>query len=167
MICSFKDSIFYGPPVLGMRVLVWSRNAKTSSLPAGISAADSLEELIRESDFLSLHCPLNDATRGLIDAEKLALMKSTAYLVNISRGGLVVEEDLVAALESGGIAGAGLDVQAAESPWRTDSKLFRMENVILTPHIGWKRVETRQRLLDMTAESVQAFLGGAPINVVE
>lgn len=150
---------------LGLTVILWSRSAKSD--PArGIEAVGSLDELLARSDFVSLHCPLNTHTRGMINAEKLRLMKPSAYLVNISRGGLIVERDLIAALEAKTIAGAALDVQEVESPWATSSPLYKMDNVILTPHIGWKRTETRQRLLEMVADSVSCFLKGEPKYVV-
>jgi glycerate dehydrogenase len=101
----------------------------------------------------------------LIDAVALGKMKKTAYLINTARGGVVCEEDLVDALKKGTIAGAGLDVQETEPP-PEDSPLYTLPNVILTPHIGWKRVETRQRLMDMVAENIAAFLDGKPVNVV-
>jgi glycerate dehydrogenase len=142
---------------MGMKVFISSRTPGPNVLP--------LDELLRTSDFVSLHCPLNAETRHLISKEKLELMKSTAFLINTGRGGLVVEADLVQALQSGTIAGAGLDVQDPEPP-APESLLYTLENVILTPHIGWKRKETRQRLMDIVACNVQAFLEGSPINVV-
>ena len=131
---------------LGMRVLNWSRS-KRGDASRGIEAVDSLEELMAASDFVSLHCPLNDATRGLVNRDNLKLMKPTSYLVNISRGGLIEEADLIEALQNKAIAGAALDVQESESPWAVTSQLFSMDNVVLTPHIGWKRLETRQVVL--------------------
>ena len=112
-----------------------------------------------------MHCPLNERTRGLIDASALAKMKPSAFLINTARGGVLNEADVVRALRSGQIAGAGLDVQDPEPP-APDSPLYDMDNVILTPHVGWKRVETRQRLIDAVAENVEAFNAGKPRNVV-
>ena len=148
-----------------MKVLNWSRS-KRGDASRGIEAADSLEELMAVSDFVSLHCPLNDATRGLVNRHNLKLMQPTSYLVNISRGGLIVEADLIEALQNKTIAGAALDVQESESPWDVGSELYSMDNVVLTPHIGWKRLETRQRLLEMVASTVRCFLKGKPVNVV-
>lgn len=147
---------------LGMKTLVWSRRATTT---ARWEAARSLHDLLERSDYVSVHCPLNAETRHLIDAVALGKMKKTAYLINTARGGVVCEEDLVDALKKGTIAGAGLDVQETEPP-PEDSPLYTLPNVILTPHIGWKRVETRQRLMDMVAENIAAFLDGKPVNVV-
>ena len=127
--------------------------------------AVSLETLLRTSDFVSVHCPLTEETRGMIDADALAMMKPTARLINTARGAVVNERDLIVALREKRIAGAMLDVQENEPP-ADDSPLYTLENVYLTPHIGWKRVETRQRLVDMVAANVEAFLRGEPINVI-
>ena len=124
-----------------------------------------LETLLRESDYVSLHCPLTADTRHLIDAERLALMKPTAFLINTSRGALIDEKALIDALRNGTIAGAGLDVQETEPP-AEDNPLYDMENVILTPHMGWKGQETRQRMVDIVAADVQGFFAGQPVNVV-
>ena len=128
-------------------------------------AARDLRHLLRESDFVSVHCPLTDDTRGLIDAKALGAMKPSAFLINTARGALVNEADLVDALRAETIAGAGLDVTDPEPP-ELGSPLYDMENVVLTPHIGWKRLETRQRLMDAVAANVEAFLAGKPANVV-
>lgn len=124
-----------------------------------------LEDIFSRVDFLSLHCPLTPATKHLINAERLKRMKNSAYLINTSRGALVNEEDLLSALRAGEIAGAGLDVQEVE-PATPDNPLFGEENVFMTPHIGWKTVESRQRLLELMAKNISAYMDGAPINVV-
>ncbi|CAJ1371875.1 unnamed protein product [Effrenium voratum] len=142
---------------LGMKVVLTSRSPKPNALP--------LEELLRTSDFVSLHCPLNAETKHLINKDTLKLMKPTAYLINTGRGSLIKEDDLIEVLHNKGIAGAGLDVQETEPPTE-DNPLYHLENVILTPHIGWKRLETRQRLMDIVADNLAAFLQGAPVNVV-
>ena len=98
----------------------------------------------------SVHCPLTDATRGLINADVLAKMKPQTYIINTARGAIIDEADLLAALDSGHLAGAALDVQWPEPPL-PDSRLYTHDSVILTPHIGWKKLETRQRLVDMVA----------------
>lgn len=139
---------------LGMEVLSFSRS---SSL--------GLDELLRRSDFLSVHCPLKAETRGLIDTQKLALMKPSAFLINTARGAIINEADLLAALDAGKLAGAALDVQYPEPP-PVGSPLYTHEKVVLTPHIGWKRIETRQRLVDMVSDNVRAYMSGAPTNVV-
>ncbi len=125
----------------------------------------TLEELLQNSDFVSLHCPLNAKTKHLINQETLAQMKPTAHIINTSRGSLINETDLIQALRKGTIAGAALDVQDPEPP-ALDNPLFEMENVILTPHIGWKRIESRQRLVQLTAENIASFIKGTPVNVV-
>ena len=146
---------------LGMKVLVYSRSARSCDLWDAVA----LEDLLAKSDFVSVHCPLNDATRHLIDAKALAQMKPTAYLINTARGAIIKEDDLVDALRSGTIAGAGLDVQDPEPP-ADNSPLYSMDNVLLTPHIGWKRLETRQRLMDIVADNISAFVSGSPVNLV-
>jgi glycerate dehydrogenase len=125
----------------------------------------SLEELLKNSDFISLHCPLTATTKHLINQETLVQMKPTAHIINTSRGGLINEADLTQALRKGTIAGAALDVQDPEPP-ALDNPLFEMENVIMTPHIGWKRIESRQRLVQLTAENISCFIKGKPMNVV-
>jgi glycerate dehydrogenase len=148
---------------LGMRVLVWSRSAKDEE---GLWEAVSLEMLMETSDFISVHCPLNDATRGLIDASLISKMKPTARIINTARGAVINEPDLVAALMARKIAGAALDVQYPEPP-EDNSPLYTLDNVYLTPHIGWKRVQTRQRLIDSVSENIRHFLEGTPVNVVK
>lgn len=147
---------------LDMEVLVYSRTPRDYG--PGVTCV-SLEELLRRSDYVSLHCPLTDATRHLINNDTLSLMKPTAFLINTSRGALVDEAALIDALKAGTIAGAGLDVQETEPP-ATDNPLYTMENVILTPHMGWKGLETRQRLVSLLAGNIAAYLEGSPINVV-
>ncbi len=145
---------------LGMQILVHTRTPKDDGL-----TYVSLEELLAESDYVTLHCPLNDATRHLIGKEQLAMMKDSAFLINTARGALIDEPALIEALENGVIAGAGLDVQETEPP-ADDSPLYDMPNVILTPHMGWKGLETRQRLVDILAANIRAFVNGEPQNVV-
>lgn len=125
----------------------------------------SMEELLKNSDFVSLHCPLAQRTKQMINKETLTQMKPTAHIINTSRGGLINETDLIEALRMGTIAGAALDVQDPEPP-ALDNSLFEMDNVIMTPHIGWKRTESRQRLVQLTAENISAFTEGTPVNVV-
>jgi len=146
---------------LGMRVLVWSRSAESCDDWEAVG----LDALLAASDFVSLHCPLTEETRGLIDAAALAKMKPTARLINTARGALVVEDALVDAIKGGRLAGAALDVQFPEPP-APDSPLYTMHQVLLTPHIGWKRIQTRQRLVDAVAATVDAYLRGNPISVV-
>ncbi len=148
---------------LGMKVLISSRSPRNWEHPQ-VQAA-SVDELLAASDFISLHCPLNEQTRHLLNREKLALCKPGACIINTARGAIINEADLIAALRAGKIAGAGLDVQDPEPP-ALDNPLFGMSNVIMTPHIGWRRLETRQRLLDLIAENIVAFMSGQAVNVV-
>ena len=148
---------------LGMDVLTYSRTPKNFDDPRIKSV--SLDELLSQSDFVSIHCPLTAETKHLIDMDKLKLMKPTAFIINTARGAIIKEADLIEALEKGIIAGAGLDVQDPEPP-QLDNPLFAMDNVILTPHIGWKTLESRQRLVQILAENIQAFLTNQPVNIV-
>jgi glycerate dehydrogenase len=149
---------------LGMEVLISSRTPKPPAR-SGVATVP-LEELLERSDFVSIHCPLTAGTRHLIDRAALEKMKPSAFLINTARGAIVREADLIEALQRGTIAGAGLDVQDPEPP-APESPLYTLENVILTPHIGWKRLETRQRLMDIVAGNVAAFIGGRPVNLVD
>lgn len=124
-----------------------------------------LPTLLRESDYVSLHCPLTPDTRHIINKETLAMMKPSAFLINTSRGALVDEPALIEALKSGVICGAGLDVQETEPP-AADNPLYSMDNVILTPHMGWKGLETRKRLVSILAGNIQSYFEGSPQNVV-
>ena len=148
---------------LGMNVLTYSRTPKDFNDPKIKSV--SLDDLLKQSDFVSIHCPLTDETKHLIDIDKLKLMKSTAFVINTSRGAIIKETDLIEALKNKVIAGAGLDVQDPEPP-RLDNPLFKMDHVILTPHIGWKRLESRQRLVQLLSGNIESFINDMPINVV-
>jgi len=125
----------------------------------------SLEELLKASDVVSLHCPLTPETRHMINEKTLSMMKKSAFLINTSRGALVDEGALIKSLQSRQIAGAGLDVQELEPP-AEDNPLFTLDNVILTPHMGWKGMETRQRLVGVIADNIRGFFAGAPVNIV-
>jgi glycerate dehydrogenase len=125
----------------------------------------SFEELLRESDVVSLHAPLSPETRGMINAKTLRLMKPTAFLINTSRGPLMVEQDLADALNAGRIAGAAVDVLSTEPP-AEDNALLGARNCLVTPHIAWATREARARLLDGSIQNLAAFLGGSPRNVV-
>ena len=147
---------------LGMNVLVHTRTPKADG--DGIRYV-SLDELLEHSDYITLHCPLNDQTKHMINKDTIAKMKSSAVIINTGRGALINEADLCEALVAKRIAGAGLDVQEVEPP-AEDSPLYTLDNVIITPHMGWKGLETRQRLVGIIRDNVQAFLKGEPINVV-
>jgi glycerate dehydrogenase len=124
-----------------------------------------LEVLLKESDIVTLHCPLTEQTRNLIDQAALSKMKKTALLINTARGGIVDEPALAEALNNGRIAGAGFDVLTQEPP-KNGNVLLQAKNLILTPHSAWSTVEARQKLVDETAENIKAFFEGKPRNVV-
>ncbi|MBI4903484.1 MAG: D-2-hydroxyacid dehydrogenase [Acidobacteria bacterium] len=125
----------------------------------------SIDEVLAESDVITLHCPLTADNKGLINAERLRKMKPSAFLLNTSRGPLIVDQDLADALNAGVIAGAGLDVLSVEPPV-SGNPLFSAKNCIVTPHIAWATQGARARLMDVAVENVKAFLGGVPANVV-
>jgi len=145
----------------GMDVLAYDPAVIDST---GVRSVD-LDELLRQSDVVSLHCPLTPDTRHLIDAERLSAMKPTAYLINTGRGPLIDERALAEALRSGSIAGAGLDVLSVEPP-PADHPLLTAPNCCITPHIAWATRAARQRLLDAAVANVRGFLEGTPRNVV-
>ena len=147
---------------LDMNILIHTRTPKENG--DGIRYV-SLDELLANSDYITLHCPLNDQTKHMINKETIAKMKPSAVIINTGRGPLINEADLCEALAAKRIAGAGLDVQEVEPP-AEDSPLYTLDNVIITPHMGWKGLETRQRLVGIIRDNVQAFLKGEPINVV-
>lgn len=149
---------------LGMNILVYSRTPKHWSEPNIQSV--SLEELLKQSDFVTIHCPLTADTKYLINNEKLEIMKPSAFIINTSRGSIIKESDLIEALQNKKIAGAALDVQDPEPP-DLNNPLFFMENVILTPHIGWRCFESRQRLIGLLADNIESFIEGKSINVVK
>jgi len=143
----------------GMRVIHHRRQG------GGDPACVDLDTLFRESDVVSLHCPLTPETKGLVDERRLALMKPTAFLVNTARGPLVDEGALAAALNAGRIAGAGLDVLAVEPP-PASNPLLAARNCVITPHVAWATRDARRRLIDVTAANLAAFAAGQPQNVV-
>lgn len=147
----------------GMRVLVYDV-VSLSDLPQGTGQVP-LEELLRESDFVSLHCPLTQGNTGLIDGERLALMKPSAFLINTSRGPLIDEPALAQALNEGRIAGAGLDVLLSEPP-SPDNPLPAARNCYVTPHIAWATRAARRRLLDTVVANIKAFIAGTPVNTI-
>lgn len=147
---------------LGMNILIHTRTPKADG--DGIRYV-SLDELLEHSDYITLHCPLNEQTKHMINKDTIAKMKPSATIINTGRGALINEADLCEALAAKRIAGAGLDVQEVEPP-AEDSPLYTLDNVIITPHMGWKGLETRQRLVGIIRDNVQAFFKGEPINVV-
>jgi glycerate dehydrogenase len=148
----------------GMKVLAYDP-MPPQNLQPGASMA-TLEEVFRNSDVLSLHCPLTTQTEKLVNAEHLAWMKSTAFLINISRGPIVDEQALADALNTGRIAGAGIDVLSTEPPL-PDHPLLKAKNCYFTPHIAWATKAARIRLLNEVIENIRAFQAGTPKNAVK
>ena len=145
----------------GMRVLA------STNHPAPFGDVEFVEkdELLAKSDFVSLHCPLTVQTDGMVNADFLSKMKKNAVLINTSRGQVINENDLANALKNGIIAGAGLDVLSTEPPAK-DNPLLGIENCFITPHIAWAGYETRERLMSVVRENLNAFMNGIPQNVV-
>lgn len=150
--------------VFGCRVLAHSRHF-VSDAPDWVEQV-SRQELLRRADMVVLHCPLNDSTRGMIDYEALRLMKPTAYLINVARGPVVVENDLVRALEEGIIAGAAVDVFAAEPPLPPDTPLLGAPRTLLTPHVAFATHESMTLRAEIVFDNLRAWLDGSPQNVV-
>lgn len=148
----------------GMSVLASSRTQTDQSHRKHFQWV-AREELFAQADVISLHCPLTPETENLINAKSLSFMKSSAKLINTSRGGLVNAQDLADALNEDRLRGAGLDVLTTEPP-RADNPLFRAKNCIITPHIGWATKEARLRLMDTVVGNIKAFLNGSPVNVI-
>ena len=145
----------------GMNVIAYTRTPKDI---AGVKCVD-FDTLLAGSDVISLNCPLTERTRGLINADALAKMKKTAYLINTSRGGVIVEDDLRRALDGGVIAGAAVDVLSSEPPTE-DNPLLHAKNIIVTPHIAWATTEARTRLLSIVTDNLSAYLRGEKLNRV-
>lgn len=148
---------------LGMKVIAHRRTWKTPPL-AGVEPA-GVDDLFSRSDVLSLHCPLTDTTMEIICAANLARMKPSAFLINTARGPLIHEPDLADALNTGRLAGAGLDVLSTEPP-NAGNPLITAKNCFITPHIAWASKEARARLIEVATENVRAFERGHPQNVV-
>ncbi|WP_309396030.1 D-2-hydroxyacid dehydrogenase [Cerasicoccus maritimus] len=150
---------------LGANVIAYTRSRKGApEWDEGFAWAD-LDEVFAQSDVISLHCPQTPENTGLVNRERLAMMKDTAYLVNTARGGLIDETALVEALKNGVIAGAALDVVSKE-PMAVDNPLLGAPNCLITPHVAWSSMPARQTLLDITLNNIRAFLDGEPQNVV-
>jgi glycerate dehydrogenase len=144
---------------LGMKVILSSRKGvlpNDHALYGKVECTSNVNCLLQQSDYVSLHTPLNDQTRGSFGRQQIEQMKPTAFLINTSRGAVCNEAELVECLQEKVIAGAGLDVTATEPP-APDSKLWDLDNCWLTPHTGWRRVETRQRSVNMVADNVEAY----------
>ena len=148
---------------LGMRVIAYS--ASQSEEGRAVAEYVSLDELFAQADVISLHCPLFEDTRGMINQNSIAKMKNGVIILNNSRGPLIVEQDLADALNSGKVYAAGLDVVSSE-PIHGDNPLLTAKNCILTPHISLASKESRQRLMDIAVDNLRQFLNGTPVNVV-
>lgn len=149
---------------LGMKVLAYDAY-KVEELVSDSCRYVELDELFRESDVISLHCPLFPETEGIINKENIAKMKDGVKIINTSRGPLIVEQDLADALNSGKVSGAGLDVVSTE-PIRADNPLLTAKNAYITPHIAWAPKESRQRLMDIAVNNLKSYLEGTPENIV-
>lgn len=148
---------------LGMNVLAYSRSVRAEG--EGIARYVSLEELLKQSDVITLHCPLFPETKEIINRDALALMKPGAMLINTARGPLLDEQAVADALREGRLAAAAVDVVSAE-PISADNPLLHAPNCIITPHIAWATKESRQRLMNITAQNIAAWQAGQPMNVV-
>ncbi len=147
----------------GMKVIAYRKNPMLTA-NTNITMV-SLDDLFKHSDVVSLHCPLTEETKGLINTKTLASMKPTALLLNTGRGPLIQEAELAQALAAGTIGGAGLDVLSTEPP-AADNPLLSAPNCVITPHVAWATLEARQRLLQMVSEHLKAFQNGTPQSVV-
>jgi glycerate dehydrogenase len=141
----------------GMKVLIHNRTPFNGSV--------TLEEIYKNSDFITLHCPLTEKNANMINADSIGLMKNNAIVINTARGGLVDEKALADALNSGRILGAGVDVLSSEPPLKSNP-LLSAKNCVILPHIAWATIEARTRLLEVTCKNIESYLSNNPINVV-
>ncbi|MFD1163176.1 D-2-hydroxyacid dehydrogenase [Hwangdonia seohaensis] len=148
----------------GLNILAYNRS-KNLELETETCKYVSLDELLKSSDIISLHCPQTKATTGIINKNNIDKMKDGVMVINTSRGGLIVEEDLKEALNSGKVSGAAVDVVEAE-PIQADNPLLKAKNCIITPHIAWAPKASRTRMMETAVENLKAYLNGHPINVV-
>jgi len=148
---------------LGMKVIAYDEFQNDAGREIGEYV--SLDELLERSDVISLHCPLFPSTEGIINKDNIAKMKNGVIIINTSRGPLIVEQDLADALNSGKVYAAGVDVVSKE-PIEGSNPLLKAKNCIITPHIAWAPTESRARLMGIAVDSLQAFINGSPINVV-
>lgn len=148
----------------GMNVIFYNRTKRLELETHKIKFAE-LEEVLRQSDFISLHCPLTEQTKGLINKESIAKMKDGVFIINTSRGSVIVEQDVADALNSGKLAGIGTDVVSIE-PILENNPLLKAKNCIITPHLAWASKEARTRLMDTLIKNILAFMENKPVNVV-
>ena len=150
----------------GMKVIAWSQNLTAEKCrEAGVDYA-SKDDLFRQSDFITIHVVLSQRSRGLVGAKELGLMKPSAYIINTSRGPIIEENALIAALEERRIAGAGLDVFDVE-PLPLDHPFRRMDNVVITPHLGYVSEQNYRQYFPDIVEDIRAFIAGAPVRVIK
>ena len=148
-----------------MKVLVTSGHLDPGVLPGGTARVVDLETLLCSSDYVSLHGPLTDKNRHMMNKDSFRKMKKSAYVINTSRGPLICEEDLKEAVLNRTIAGAAVDV-AEEEPMRADSPLLDVEGILVTPHIAWASREARERLMRIAEENLKQYVAGTPVHVV-
>jgi len=146
----------------GMKVLAYDEHVIEEA--KGLGEYVSLDELLSQSDVISLHCPLFPSTAGIINKDNIAKMKDGAIIINTSRGPLIVEQDLADALNAGKVYAAAVDVVSTE-PIKADNPLLKAKNCIITPHIAWAPKESRKRLMDIAVDNLKAFLDGKPVNI--
>ena len=145
-----------------MKVLAYNRHEKNIE---GV-VQTSFEDVLRSSDIVSVHCPLNDDSKDMFNKDTFSIMKQGSLFVNTARGGVMSEKDLLDALESGHLGGACIDTLRVE-PMEEDCILMQAKNCIITPHIAWAPVETRKRLMSIVADNIENYLKGTPVNKVE
>lgn len=150
---------------LGMKVIAHNRHHNPNLVTDTCRYAENLDDLLKNSDVISLHCPLFPETQGIINKDNIAKMKDGVLIINNSRGPLILEEDLRDALNSGKVGGAAVDVVSTE-PIKMDNPLLSAKNIIITPHIAWAPKESRKRLLNIAVDNLQHFINGQTINVV-
>lgn len=150
--------------VFDMNIIATTRHQTDQSARKNFRWAE-INEVLEQADVVSIHCPLLPETKGLINAGSLKRMKRSAFLLNTSRGPVIVEQDLADALNKGIIAGAAIDVLSIEPPAK-DNPLFKAKNCLITPHIAWATKEARVRLMDIAVNNLTAFINGKPVNVV-
>ena len=150
--------------VFGMKVLFHSRTIKPGLETDNMKSA-TLEKVLAESDFITLHCPLTEQTKGLINKDTIAGMKNGAFLINTSRGPVIDENDVAQALNAGKLTGLGTDVVSIE-PIQAENPLLNAKNCIITPHFAWATKEARERLMNTLIKNIDSFIKGTPVNVV-
>ena len=161
---SIGQSVADVATALGMNIIGNSRTQTDQSSRKNFKWA-SVSELLKQSDVVSIHCPLTPETQGLINTQSLKTMKSSAFIINTARGPIIVDQDLADALNQGVIAGAGIDVLSTEPP-EPNNPLFNAKNCLVTPHIAWASFEARSRLMGIMENNIRTFIAGEPVNIV-